>query len=775
MRVWLSLIGSSALALTTAAHAQAGPDGVPPGQAASSNVPADQRAGPEASPEQKAEDGGVADIVVTANRREERLQAVPITVTVVDGGQLTRQNINSVENLARSAPALNTAGPPGFGALSIRGIGGLSFSRSSEGSVGVVVDGVSLANTSNNAPQLFDVSRVEVLEGPQGTLFGRNSSAGVINITTNAPNPDRIEVIGHADVGERNNYIGRGVLNLPLGPGGAIRLTGSYSQDPQVQRNITDGSYLKREAKAFRVRVLKEISSKVTVNLSGDYTDVDADGGTPWAVFAASPTSALSARLRACGVTVDSNNERGCVNPSGISSSSSFGVSGQIDIDLGGPTITSISAYRGVKGNSTTDVDSTTANRLRQSVVDTINNYSQELRLSSPNSGIIEYVAGLYYFHSSLNNTSNQAGQILADLPLIGACPLPAAALCGLTLGQSRPIDTRIESYAAFGQATVNASDRLRFILGGRVGHEDVRARSGASTTAPGAFAQFAPAVAIAADIGDTYFSYRVGAQYDVVKDVMVFATYTRGYKGPAVNDGATTTAVPLVVQPEIPKSGEIGLKTTLLGGRAALNATAFYTEVENFQAQFFDNSLGGAFVFGNAPKLTSKGVTANLFGRPARGLLANVGVTYNDTSYGAGYSIPNALNVPTSAEGKQLIGASRWKVTASTEYSTALSGNVDGFLQADMVYRSRTFSNAANDQILSVAGAAVFGGRVGVRTGDSRYGVSVFARNIFDTFRPSTRFATPTAAQQLDPASFSQFVGPEAHRVLGLSLDARF
>lgn len=757
MRIWVKLIGASTLALASAAHAQEAT------QASNSGT--------------TAESANVADIIVTANRRTEKLQQVPVTVTLVSGDQLTRQNVNAVEDLVRSAPALNNAGPAGFGALSIRGIGGLSFSRSSEGSVGVVVDGVSLANTSNSPPILFDIARVEVLEGPQGTLFGRNSSAGAINIVTNAPNPDKFELIAHTDIGSRSNIIGRGVLNVPISANAALRVTGSYSRDPEIQRNLVDGSSIRREAKAGRARLLWKPSDTVTINLAADYTDTDANGGTPWAVYTSSPTSLVTARLAACGVQIGATNEQGCVTPTAISSGTVYGFSGQADIDLGGPTLTSISSYRGVRSHSTTDVDSTPANRLVQSVSDRINNFSQEFRVSSPNSGTIEYVAGLYYFHSKLANVTSQVGQILADLPLIGQCPFgppPFDAACALPLGQSRPVDTRIESYAAFGQVTVHANDRLRFILGARVGHEDVSALSGASVTATGAVAQFGPAAEISAGIKDTYFSYRVGAQYDVSPAVMVFATYTRGYKGPAVNDGATSAAVPLVVQPEIPKSGEIGFKANLAGGRAALNATAFYTEVSNFQAQFFDSSIP-AFIFGNAPKLTSKGVSANLFGQPVKGLITNLGVTYTMAKYGAGYSVANFANVTTSAEGRQLVGAARWKVTASAEYSATLTGDIDGFIQADMAYKSKTFANATNDAILSIDGAAIFGGRIGIRTSDKRFGASVFARNLFDTFRPTSRFATPVALQQLDPLSFSQFSGPEAHRVIGVSLDARF
>ncbi|MCC2978251.1 TonB-dependent receptor [Sphingomonas sp. PL-96] len=776
MKAFSILVSCSVLGIATHAQAQTSPQTPSPSAPAGTSDTGQQVPGDEPSPENTADRDSVTNIVVTANRREERLQEVPVTVTLVDGAQLTRQNINAVEDLTRTAPALNVVGPPGGGAVSIRGIGGVSFSQSAEGSVGVVVDGVSLANTSINPPLLFDVSRVEVLEGPQGTLFGRNSSAGVVNVVTNAPDPSRVEVIGHADIGTNNNYITRAALNLPVSSNAALRVAGSFSQEPQTQRNLFDGTYLKRQAKAGRARFLWEPTDRLTVNLGADYTDTDTNGGVPWVVYSSSPTSPLTARLNACGVDVRARNDEGCVNAGNKGSITTYGFSGQVDLDLGGPTLTSITALRRVRSNtSAQDADATSADRLFQTIRTGSNNFSQELRVSSSSSEAVEYVGGLFYFRSTQDYFQSQIGQVLADLPLIGACPLPAATLCSLSFGQTRPIATRVESYAAFGQATIHATNRLRVILGARVGREDLRAVSGAGATAPGAFAPFITFEALSANPKDTYFSYRVGAQYDVTRDLMVFATYTRGYKGAAVNDGATTAAVPLVVRPEIPKSGEIGFKATLAGGRAALNATAFYTKVEDFQAQFFDPSAGGAFLFGNAPKLTSKGVSANLFGTLSRALVANVGVVYNDTSYGAGYAIPNFQNVPTSAEGRQLVGAPKWKVTASAEYGTPLTGSVDAFAQADVVYTSRRYSDATNDPVAAIDAAAIFGGRIGVRTSDRRFGVSVFARNLFDTFRPAARFATPVAQQQLDPLSLSQFVGAEAKRTVGLSLDARF
>lgn len=751
---WISLLGCSAVtvAMTTSALAAETPP------TTDSDKVADKR-------------DSISDIIVTANRREERLQDVPVTVTLVDGDQLTRQNVNAVEDLTRTAPALNPAGPAGFGALSIRGIGSLAFSRSSEGSVGVVIDGVSLANTSVNPPLMFDIERVEVLEGPQGMLFGRNASAGVLNITTKAPDPSKIEGAFHGDFGSRETYVARGALNLPLSSTAALRVAGSFSQDPRVQKNLFDNSWGERVSKAVRGRFLWEPSDRVTFNISSDYNRSLSEGGVPWAVYETAPGSLIEQRLAACGVTVSPDNVEGCTNAMNYSRAETYGVSGQVDIDLGGLTLTSITAHRGVNSGGATDLDSTPTNRLTQTVKDRARNFSQELRLSG-SVGAVDFVAGGYYFDGETHNRTGQVGKILADLPLIGACPLPLSVLCALPLGQFRETDTHTKSYAAFGQATVHLDDKLNLILGARLGREDVQAATTAAALETGAVGIFTPASAVGARVRDTYFIYRVGAQYQVSPDLMAFATYSRGYKGAAINDGATSNSDPLIVRPEIPKAAELGIKATLAGGKAAFNATAFYTKVRDFQAQYWDPSIP-AFIFGNAPSLTSKGVTANLFGRPLRGLTANVGLTYSDVTYGPGYIVADAYNNLVDARGNQQ--SSKWKVTASTEYSADVSSNLDAFIQADMVYRSRIYSNAANDPILSAKGAASFGGRVGLRTSDESVGVSLYARNIFNTFRPSARFATPTAAQQLDTASFSQFSGPEKHRSVGISFDAKF
>lgn len=717
-------------------------------------------------------------IVVTANKREQRLQDVPVSISVVDGAQLQRQNINEVPDLIRSAPALNSAGP--FGALSIRGIGSISFARSAEGSVGVVVDNVALAGTSVNAPQLFDVSRVEVLQGPQGTLFGSNSSAGIINIVTNAPDLKKFEAIGHADFGTHGNSVQRTTLNVPLSDNLALRASGSFGDAPKVLKNLHDNSWSQNKDRSGRVRLLWQPDADLSVNLIGDYSENRKDGGAPWAIYHSTAGSAMTKALEACGVKVGAENSEGCVDGGNANTVRGFGYSGQVDFKFNRYVLSSITAYRQVNiGVPAYDVDSTPGYLFNQTGPSNTHFVSQEIRLSSPKSTSLSYVAGLYYFNSKFDGSTMQVGPLLTNLGF----PFP--------VGQVSSSNAASTSYAAFLDGTTYLTPELGLNLGVRYGSVNVDAHT-RGRLAPGAVAQTASIASVDGTASDKYVSYRIGTQYDISNTQMAYISYTRGYKGPAVNDQGGGGDAPLLVRPEIPKAAEFGLKNTLFGGRLSANVAVYYTKVDDFQAQFYSPAIS-AFVFSNAPTLTSKGVEFNLQGKPSASLTLNAGAAYNDATYGAGYVVSCAqlqtaaqgclplisggkvVGSGTDAGGNSLIGAPKWKGTFSGEYVMAVSSQYQAFMQADLVYTSRINFNAAYDPINSNAGATIIGGRVGLRTSDGKFGASLYVRNLFDTYRAAARFAAPTAVQQREPAAYAQITGAESRRLIGISVDARF
>jgi iron complex outermembrane recepter protein len=262
------------------------------------------------------------EVIVTAQKRPEKLQDVPIAVTVVGAEQLQAQRVYTVADLARTAPSLEMIqafGGPGGGGQ-IRGVGTQSFTRSAEGAVGIVVDGVPQGNVPNNA--IFDISRVEVLRGPQGTLFGLTSSAGVINMETVAPNPDRFSGMAHVDFsdgGTAGSNFGqqtlRAAFNAPLTADSALRISVNGNRYKGVERNAATGQDNVQKDIAVRARYLWNASDAVTVNLIADYDKRQQNYFDPQFVYVDVPVgSPLAAQLAACGIVASYSNNSRCSN-----------------------------------------------------------------------------------------------------------------------------------------------------------------------------------------------------------------------------------------------------------------------------------------------------------------------------------------------------------------------------------------------------------------------------------------------------------------------------
>lgn len=703
------------------------------------------------------------DVVVTANKRVEPLQEVPQSIAVIDDKQLDRQNISEVTELVRATPTVNIPGP--LGPVSIRGIGALSFARSSEGSVGVVVDNISLAGMSNAPPQLFDVERVEVLTGPQGTLFGRNSSGGVINITTNAPQVGLFEALAGVDYGSRDMKRGRAMVNVPVSQQSALRIAATYGWQPDVSENINDGgSYQLRQGSA-RVRYLWNATPDVTFNLLTDFTQNHHDGGTGWAVYKVTPGSELANALAACGVAVGPDNSQTCVDTPALETTTVAGVSPQLDIAFGDYTLTSVTGYRTARNDlERNDVDSTNVYVLNQFQDSDSQNLSQELRLASPKSDTGDYVAGIYYFNSKFDGSTS----LLGPIAQYQGVPFP--------LGQTIDTETKQDSIATFAQGTYYVVPKVGLTAGVRLGRENVEAHT-RGRTADGAAGSFGSTDPVDGDVSDTYFTWRVGAKYQATDDLMVYASQARGYKGPAINDQGNFAGAKLVINPEIPDASELGLKTSFFKGRLLLDGALFYTKVKDFQAQTFD-AAANTFVYSNVPSVTSKGGEVLLLGRALDGLTLTGGVGYTDVTIGNGWLVPcrqpAAANCTVDAGGNQLAGAPKWKVTTSGEYAFPLMG-LEAFGQLDAVYTSVIYSDNTEDPVRQLDAATILGARMGVRSPSGAWSVSAFARNLTDEFRPVWRFDTPTGPNQNDPASESQILGPETQRYFGLSVEARW
>ncbi|MET3469730.1 iron complex outermembrane receptor protein [Novosphingobium sp. 1529] len=738
-------------------------------------TPALAQSAPAAAP-QAVDNGPDAAIVVTAQRRVEKVTEVPISITVADAGQLERQQVNTVNDLNRIAPSLEIQSAPGQntgGGGAIRGIGTQTFSAGAVASVGVVVDQVSQGNA--NISDLFDVARIEVLKGPQGTLFGLTTSAGVINITTNKPEFDKVSVRVRSELSaagfagsKSGNQILQGVANVPIASNAAIRVAayGNMRQGPDY--NVTTGQYDKNETMGGRARLLWEPTDKLTVNLIGDYTDTRTTNGGNFFTFVKTSGAGIlplptpfpipdnvTANLASCGVTAGEGNRNYCTSEQYTDRIKTGGASLQLDYQFAPFTLTSITAYRsthekGYGAASNVFRADPLELQVHNSPVDRpIDLFTQEVRLSSPANQTVEYTLGGFYSRQVMTRTPETVSVAIHPAPGVY---IPAFSS---TVNAYRVVD---ESIAAFGQMTIHAGDKLRLIAGGRY-TDDVLSlgMQNAAGTALDSFTRL--------HVGKV--SWKGGLQYDVDPRTMAYATVARGFKGGQI--ATPSGAAPYVVLPEVPTSYEVGFKTTLLRSWV-LDANLFYQKIENFQAQqcTVDQNAVISCVQTNINGVKSRGAEINLFGKVTRNLSLNTGFIYAKATYPKGFLGTDGSDIGNT----QLAYAPKYKFTVSGEYAHDLGENLKGFLAADAVWKSRIRYEANSVADTTFRPHWTVGGRIGVRTADERFTLAVFARNLFNVNEPSLyQSSFPYGGA----ANIGAIYGPQSFRTVGLSLDGKF
>lgn len=726
-----------------------------------------QTVAPPAGDTAKSSDGAkagrnVEEVVVTAQKRAQRLQDVPIAVSVVGAAQLGRQQVNTLTDLERTTPELEFSAPlqaPGGGAT-VRGIGTQVFAFSGEASVGVVLDGVSLgtANTNN----IFDTQRVEILPGPQGMLFGQSASAGLLNITTNAPDPSHFYGNASTELAQRgvagsdvSQYVTRLVVNQPINETTAVRIALHYI-DSSVQYDAYNKKYDDSSDPGIRARFLTS-GPNWTLNLIGDY-DRDVGHGGGLSFYSVPPGSGLTKALASpeCGFAAGPANSQNC-NTLSSGMTETAGLSGQLDYQVGEDTLTLISAWRELAYLRRENI-TTVPPDLAGGVV--LNNddeglrgaqVSQEIRIASPSTDRLEYTAGLYF----VDYSQYHAQPSTEAFPPFGV-PLHS-------FGDTVATDSNSE--AVFGQLTYHVTPKWKLIAGGRLSLNKVKDR----------LTDIADPGTKSIDEFNRNASWRLGTQYSFSRNLTAYFTVSKGFKGPLISDTGSTAATAFAVKPEIPLDFELGTKASLLDGRLAADLSLFHSKVRNFQTQgcYVDpvnhlNTCGAE----NVSSVTTQGVQLNVFGHPFDGVTLNSGILYNDARYPHGFLASDG----TDLGGDELINAPLWKLTVSGEYRHAINDRLEGFLDADGVYKSsiRLYPSASN---LYVFHNNWIGGlRAGVEAADQRWSASVFVRNLFDVHTPLTFYPFPlTFAFRNTPSALWGDYGLTTGRMVGFSGSFRF
>jgi len=764
-----------------------------------------------------------AEIVVTAQKRTERLQDVPVAVSVVSGAALERLGGINLENAQYLVPSLNfrKSGTALNQSLYLRGVGTTTFSIGGEPSVSTVLDGVVLSRSGEAFNDLVDIERIEVLRGPQGTLFGKNTSAGVVNVVSKRPG-DKLGgyVEGGYFFANGTEYRARAGIDIPLGEHIKSRLTGFYSKwdgnifndAPNVNRTVNG---YKRYG--FRAIVEAEASETVKFTIIGDYRKSDDDccaevigaparfrDGSVFQPFLDRAATALPPLLGDKTRTARQNLVTQAIE-------TTYGASIQADIELGGLTVTSITAFRGYDSREIRDGDFLASPfvGIAQSHDDGPQNsttFSQELRLTSPGGERFDYVVGSFFSVADAQRTFQRSNiacsaSTLAPVGVLTPCSTaPGASTLTFPVGIAR-FGSKFTNVAVFGQGTYKITEALRLIGGVRFTLDQVSGFHSRTTPVPGAsnaafdqgvfnsvstaFPNGNPAAAngvpFRQQASDSNLSGKAGIQYDVTPDNLAYFTYSRGYKGPGLNVffNLNANGTPPLAS-ETSNSFEVGLKNSFFGGKLIINLAGYYAKFFNFQANNPDFVLGQRVTrFSNAGDISTRGFEADFSVRPIRNLNINGGVAYTDARVDNFRLPPGANPADRVPNGTQLPYAPKWKTSFGADYTVRSLPAVDVNFGFQTSYQSQQLSLFVGNAIARQQGIIKDYGLVDLSLAlidkDDRFRLTFVAKNILDqSFAAAISDGGPLSAGTNtgagDTSSYRFLIPREADRYFGLT-----
>ena len=678
-------------------------------------------------------------VVVTAQKRDQDIQEVPVAVTALDGEALQDAHVSTVMDLNALAPSLqvktddNAANPKIF----IRGIGLNDFNPNTASAVAIYSDGVYIGSPLAQMGQFFDLERVEVLRGPQGTLYGRNTTGGAINLISRKPT-DTFEAMGSVEYGSYNNLTLEGAVGGPITPELAYRASGTYlSNDGYALNRLTGnrGNDTNRGAARFQLQWTPSDTFDALFQLRYG----KSDGGSIWAynrslfpatAQATGPDGFCAPAYYTSGDCTDlagyantsTNLYQGDYHLEGKDKVETYGASATLTWDLGAMSLISVSGYDHADRDDVEDTDAGPTDIITARYQAKQWAGSEELRLQSNGNNQLDWVAGIYLARDELDTNSYydvfrvaNSGNPLVDLPQgIGVFGWPFTQ------------DTN--SYAVFGQVDYDFTDKLTATFGLRYS-ADKKTFHYNSTYASDVGGPSSDLFSI--DDSKTFdsFSGKVGLQYQVSDDVNVYGSYNRGYKSGGFFGGQTTD--PGALQPyedEVVDAYEVGLKSQLLDNMLTANFAAFYYDYKDLQVYTLvvdPNTNLTVQNFTNASNAEVKGLEAELMASPIEGLDLSLGASFLDATYQdfqsqgddySGNTLPNAPDVSLNGSARY-----EWDI---------FGGRAEA--QADVSYRSKVFYDTRNVERLSDGDRTFVNLRFGWKPADGGMEFGVYGRNVF-------------------------------------------
>lgn len=680
--------------------------------------------------------GDLGDIVVTANRREQSLQSIGISVTAVSGDALIRSGLKSTSDLVISVPGLQIAEPGSTftSLISIRGVSQNDFTGHLESPNSLYVDDAYLPVPSMNAQPLYDVKRVEVLKGPQGTLFGRNSVGGLVNVITNNPT-DKAEGYLIGELGRFNAVNLQGALSGPIADGVSARVAFYKSYRDGYLKNDIGPDQNNDNTLALRGKLNVEVNDRLTILLNGDYYQFRSNaagaaflqGGSPDANGLGTTTPG---QLTAYGQTdADGSPYTVSVDFPGGLHRTSWNAGGKISYEADAATIVAQTNVGYANSRYAEDNDLSPVDYTRFFQNSKARYFTQELRASGKTDRL-SWTAGLYY----LNIDGGPYSQTF-DLRAFGAA-----------LATDYSLKTR--SWSAFGQGELTLTDTVSVTVGARYTRDRKKfawtqgCTNGTPTllpAVPGGYCPlFAPPPGTQGSVSpyadrhsEGGLSGRVELDWKPISNLLLYATYNRGYKAFNYNTGFSGLAPinGIRFKGERMNAFEVGEKATLLGGKARANIAAFYYDYGNYQA-FDQRGLNLTLYNTDA---TIKGLEAEFALRPGAGFDLSVGGTYLDAKV-------DDVPVGTALVSRKPPQSPKYTLLGSISNTQPVFGG-QAVLQFNGNYTAAQYSQLTNAPATRLPGYFVGNTRLSYTPDSGAWEVAVFVRNVFNENSPRYAF----------------------------------
>lgn len=731
--------------------------------------------------------GGLEEIIVTAQKRAEGLSDVPISISAVSGKQVENYGQTNLEQISSSVPNLKITQTAIANRIAIRGIAS-GDNKGFEQSVAMFVDGVYYGRDQLSRLPLVDMERVEVLRGPQPTLFGKNAIAGAVNITTRSPT-DAFEgsVSGLYEFNHKELQL-TGVLSGPLSDGVEARVVGYHrSMDGYFYNQELDRDEPNVDEYYFRGKVELDKGGPFAAELKLEYADFEMKG-QPRDVFGA--VGNYNAVFQGpFFVSTDPDFVR---EDNGYESRNKvFGATLNADFEIGDHMLTAVSALLDYKTREIVDVDFSGISFLDgTNLREDYRQVSQELRLTSPGGEVFDYIAGVYYQHAKLD-----VQDFTLFNPTFLALGAPFNALGDTS--NDRDYTQKSDLISAFAQGELSVTDQLRITAGARFNHEkksgsrSLAIVQGPLSTAPAAVvaavfrALNIETHSISGKISEDSFNPMVNVQYDATDDLMVYASYAKGTKAGGFDirsnslPTSTTVARPgaFVFEDESADNFEAGLKYK--GRNVAFNVSLYRTDYKDLQVNIFDGTLN--FNVRNAAEARTQGVEADFRAALAPGLTVSGAVAYLDfkfTNFTEGQCFylqvpgPNGL---CDYSGKRNALSPEWSGNLNLDYTTPVTNEMKAALNINADFSSSYIAAVNLDPRTHQDGYVKLGARLALADVDDRWEVALIGRNLTNQRILQTASSMPLATTITRGAGNAYNGIVDRPRTIAVQLTGRF